>query len=68
MYGVMRWGMEWIYRLRWDSRECDGFIKKGIEVIGDQLMQADDEFSLYNKEVFVYWVKALIWVLALFLC
>ena len=27
--------MDWIYRLRWDSRECDGFIKKGIEVIGD---------------------------------
>ena len=60
--------MEWIYRLRWDSRECNDFIMKGIEVVGDQLMQADDEFSLYNKEVFVYWVKALIWVLALFLC
>ena len=37
MYGGRREGgaMEWIYRLRWDSRECDGFIKKGIEVIGD---------------------------------
>ena len=27
--------MEWIYRLRWDSRECDGFIKKWVEVVGD---------------------------------
>ena len=60
--------MEWIYRLRWDLRECDGFIMKGIEEIGDWLVQSENNFFLYNKEVFVYWVKALIWVLALFLC
>ena len=47
--------MEWIYRLRWDARECDGFIKKWVEMVGDQLMQADNEFFLYNKEVFAYW-------------
>lgn len=29
------WDMDWIYRLRWDSRECDDFIMKGIEVVGD---------------------------------
>ena len=27
--------MEWIYRLRWDSRECNDFIMKGIEMVGD---------------------------------
>lgn len=27
--------MDWIYRLRWDSRECDGFIKKWVEMVGD---------------------------------
>lgn len=27
--------MEWIYRLRWDSIECNDFIMKGIEVVGD---------------------------------
>ena len=29
------WDMDWIYRLRWDSRECDGFIKKWVEMVGD---------------------------------
>ena len=27
--------MEWIYRLRWDSRECDGFIMKWVCMGGD---------------------------------
>ena len=29
------WDMEWIYRLRWDSIECNGFIKKWVEMVGD---------------------------------
>ena len=30
--------MEWIYRLRWDSRECDGFIMKWVYMGGDWLL------------------------------
>lgn len=29
------WDMNWIYRLRWDSIECNGFIKKWVEMVGD---------------------------------
>ena len=38
MYGGWEsggWDMNWIYRLRWDSRECDGFIKKWVKMVGD---------------------------------
>lgn len=37
VWGMGEWGwdMDWIYRLRWDSRECDGFIKKWVKMVGD---------------------------------
>lgn len=54
--------------LRGYSRRFDDFIMKRIEVGDGWLVWSDNKFSLYNKEVFVYWVRTLIWVLALFLC
>ena len=30
--------MEWIYRLRWDSRKYDGFIMKWVYMGGDWLV------------------------------
>lgn len=40
VWGMGEWvgAMEWIYRLRWDSRECDGFIKKWVYMGGDWLV------------------------------
>lgn len=38
VWGWESGGMDWIYRLRWDSRECDGFIMKWVCMSGDWLM------------------------------
>ena len=29
------WDMDWIYRLRWDSRECNDFIMKWVKMVDD---------------------------------